>query len=75
MLIVALDEPSIETAAGESRTAGYTAVPVAAEVVRRIGPLLGLHAIGDENLPMINARFEPRVEPGEDPELKLVANQ
>ncbi|MBU2957580.1 penicillin-binding protein 2 [Paracoccus sp. 1_MG-2023] len=75
VLIVALDEPSIETAAGESRTAGYTAVPVAAEVLRRIGPLLGLHGAGDENLPTITARAEPRVEPGEDPELKLVANQ
>lgn len=75
VLIVALDEPSVETAAGESRTAGYTAVPVAAEVIRRIAPLLGLEPKTDENLPTIAARFEPRVEPGEAAEIKLVANQ
>ncbi|MFC0201716.1 peptidoglycan D,D-transpeptidase FtsI family protein [Paracoccus rhizosphaerae] len=75
VLIVALDEPSVETAAGESRTAGYTAVPVAAELIRRVAPLLGLEPATDEILPTIAARFEPRVEPGEAPEIKLVANQ
>jgi cell division protein FtsI (penicillin-binding protein 3) len=75
VLIVALDEPSVETAAGESRTAGYTAVPVAAEVIRRVGPLLGLEPATDEILPTIAARFEPRVEPGKAPEIQLVANQ
>ncbi|SCY85895.1 peptidoglycan D,D-transpeptidase FtsI family protein [Paracoccus tibetensis] len=76
VLIVALDEPSTQTAGGgESRTAGTTAVPVAAEVIRRIAPLLGLEPKTDENLPSIAPRFEPRVEPGEPGEIKLVANQ
>ncbi|OJH43249.1 penicillin-binding protein 2 [Paracoccus sp. SM22M-07] len=76
VLIVSLDEPSVETAYGsESRTAGNTTVPVAAELIRRIGPLLGLSPKGDENLPTIRARFEPRVEPREPSGIKLVANQ
>jgi cell division protein FtsI (penicillin-binding protein 3) len=42
VLIVTLDEP-VETSGDEPRrTAGWTAVPVAAEVIRRIAPLLGL---------------------------------
>ncbi|MEO9820892.1 MAG: penicillin-binding protein 2 [Paracoccaceae bacterium] len=42
VLIVTLDEP-VETSGDEPRrTAGWTAVPVAAEMIRRIGPLLGL---------------------------------
>ena len=76
VLIVALDEPTAQIGNGqESRTAGYTAVPVAAELIRRVGPLLGLEPVTDENLPTIAARFEPRVEPVQGPEIKLVANQ
>lgn len=42
VLIVSLDEP-VETSGSEPRrTAGWTAVPVAAEVIRRVAPLLGL---------------------------------
>lgn len=42
VLIVTLDEP-VETSGPEPRrTAGWTAVPVAAEVIRRVAPLLGL---------------------------------
>ncbi|WP_413719866.1 peptidoglycan D,D-transpeptidase FtsI family protein [Silicimonas sp. MF1-12-2] len=42
VLIVTLDE-AVETSGKEPRrTAGWTAVPVAAEVIRRIAPLLGL---------------------------------
>ncbi len=42
VLIVTLDEPN-ETSGGKPRrTAGWTAVPVAAEMIRRIAPLLGL---------------------------------
>ncbi len=42
VLIVTLDEP-VETSGDEPRrTAGWTAVPVAAEMIRRIAPLLGL---------------------------------
>jgi cell division protein FtsI (penicillin-binding protein 3) len=42
VLIVTLDEP-VETSGSEPRrTAGWTSVPVAAEVIRRVAPLLGL---------------------------------
>ncbi len=42
VLAVALDEP-VETSGVEARrTAGWTAVPVAGEIVRRIAPLLGM---------------------------------
>ncbi len=50
VLIVTLDEP-VETSGDEPRrTAGWTAVPVAAEMIRRVAPLLGLR---------------PEVEPGQ----------
>jgi cell division protein FtsI (penicillin-binding protein 3) len=59
VLIVTLDEP-VETGSTEARrTAGWTAVPVAAEMIRRIGPLLGLR---------------PEVEPPADPALTLASN-
>jgi cell division protein FtsI (penicillin-binding protein 3) len=42
VLIVTLDEP-VETSGDEPRrTAGWTAVPVAAEMITRVAPLLGL---------------------------------
>ena len=41
-LVVTLDEPSISVLGETRRTAGWTAVPVAAEVIRRVAPLLGL---------------------------------
>lgn len=42
VLVVTLDEP-VETSGDKPRrTAGWTAVPVAAEIVRRVAPLLGL---------------------------------
>lgn len=42
VLVVTLDEP-VETSGSEARrTAGWTAVPVAAEIIRRVAPLLGL---------------------------------
>jgi cell division protein FtsI (penicillin-binding protein 3) len=42
VLVVTLDEP-VETSGDKPRrTAGWTSVPVAAEMVRRIAPLLGL---------------------------------
>ncbi|MEM9350731.1 MAG: penicillin-binding protein 2 [Pseudomonadota bacterium] len=42
VLVVTLDEP-LETSSNEPRrSAGWTAVPVAAEVIRRVAPLLGL---------------------------------
>lgn len=42
VLIVTLDEPVEDSGPEVRRTAGYTAVPVAAEVIRRVAPLLGL---------------------------------
>ncbi|MEL6551759.1 MAG: penicillin-binding protein 2 [Pseudomonadota bacterium] len=42
VLVVTLDEP-VETSGTEPRrSAGWTAVPVAAELIRRVAPLLGL---------------------------------
>jgi cell division protein FtsI (penicillin-binding protein 3) len=42
VLVVTLDEP-VETSGDEPRrTAGWTAVPVASEITRRVAPLLGL---------------------------------
>ncbi|MCC7321767.1 MAG: penicillin-binding protein 2 [Rubellimicrobium sp.] len=46
VVVVTLDEP-VETSGPEPRrTAGWTVVPVAAELVRRVGPLLGLRPQG-----------------------------
>ncbi|MEM9031199.1 MAG: penicillin-binding protein 2 [Pseudomonadota bacterium] len=42
VLVVALDEPVETSGKKPRRTAGWTAVPVAAEVIRRVAPLLGL---------------------------------
>ena len=45
VLVVSLDEPTGTLGGGESRVAGATAVPVAAEVIRRTAPLLGLRPV------------------------------
>lgn len=42
VLIVSLDEPVETSGPKPRRTAGWTAVPVAAEMIRRVAPLLGL---------------------------------
>ena len=42
VLIVTLDEPSENSGDKPRRTAGWTAVPVAAEMIRRVAPLLGV---------------------------------
>lgn len=42
VLIVTLDEPSENSGSKPRRTAGWTAVPVASEMIGRIAPLLGL---------------------------------
>ncbi len=42
VLTLTLDEPEVYAAGEMRRTAGWTAVPIAAEVIRRIAPLLGL---------------------------------
>lgn len=59
VLIVTLDEPVDTTGAEPRRTAGWTAVPVAAEMIRRIAPLLGLR---------------PSVEPADMTDIKLTSN-
>jgi cell division protein FtsI (penicillin-binding protein 3) len=42
VLVVTLDEPSIRAHGEERRTAGWTAVPVSAEIIARLMPILGL---------------------------------
>ena len=42
VLVVTFDEPSENSSDTPRRTAGWTAVPVAAEIIRRVAPLLGL---------------------------------
>jgi cell division protein FtsI (penicillin-binding protein 3) len=42
VLIVTLDEAVETSGAKPRRTAGWTAVPVAAEIIRRVAPILGL---------------------------------
>ena len=42
VLVVTLDEPEDRMGAEPRRTAGWTAVPVAAEIIRRVAPLMGL---------------------------------
>ena len=59
VLVVSLDEPSVFTYGETRRTAGWTAVPVAAEMIGRIAPLLGLR---------------PRIEPGQAAGVTLSSN-
>ncbi|OIQ32293.1 MAG: cell division protein FtsI [Alphaproteobacteria bacterium MedPE-SWcel] len=42
VLVVTLDEPEVVAYGEERRTAGWTAAPVAAEMIARLAPLLGL---------------------------------
>ncbi|MCX7889090.1 MAG: penicillin-binding protein 2 [Rhodobacteraceae bacterium] len=42
VLVVSLDEPVETSGTEQRRTAGWTSVPVAAEIIRRVAPLLGL---------------------------------
>ena len=59
VLVVTLDEPSVHSYGEERRTAGWTAVPVAAEMIGRVAPLLGLR---------------PNVEPGQVAGITLTSN-
>ena len=59
VLIVTLDEPIETSGAKPRRTAGWTAVPVAAEMIGRVAPLLGLR---------------PEIEPGELAGITLTSN-
>ena len=42
VLVVSLDEPEETSGTEPRRTAGWTAVPVAAEIIRRVAPMMGL---------------------------------
>jgi cell division protein FtsI (penicillin-binding protein 3) len=42
VLVVTLDEPEDRMGEEPRRTAGWTAVPVAGEMIRRVAPLMGL---------------------------------
>jgi len=42
VLVVTLDEPEETSGPEPRRTAGWTAVPIAAEMIRRVAPLLGI---------------------------------
>lgn len=59
VLIVTLDEPSENSGEKPRRTAGWTAVPVAAEMIRRVAPLLGVR---------------PTIEPVEGPMITLTSS-
>lgn len=59
VLVVTLDEPVDTSGSEPRRTAGWTAVPVAAEIVKRVAPLLGI---------------APKVEPAPTDELTAVSN-
>ena len=59
VLVVTLDEPVDTTGPEPRRTAGWTAVPVAAEMIRRVAPLLGLR---------------PAIEPGGAADITLTSN-
>ncbi|MDA0963212.1 MAG: penicillin-binding protein 2, partial [Proteobacteria bacterium] len=59
VLVVTLDEPVDTTGSEPRRTAGWTAVPVAAELIARVAPLLGLR---------------PQVEPRSTPDITLTSN-
>ncbi|MDO5705173.1 MAG: penicillin-binding protein 2 [Paracoccus sp. (in: a-proteobacteria)] len=74
VLVLALDEPSIAGASGERRTAGSTAVPVAAEMIRRLAPLVGLAPVTGEKLRTIPPRIEARVETAPEGGLQRVAS-
>jgi cell division protein FtsI (penicillin-binding protein 3) len=59
VLILSLDEPVETSGTKPRRTAGWTAVPVAAEMIARVAPLLGLR---------------PQVEPAELADITLTSN-
>ncbi|MDK3073577.1 penicillin-binding protein 2 [Sedimentitalea sp. JM2-8] len=59
VLIVTLDEPTETSGSEPRRTAGWTAVPVAAEMIGRIAPLLGLR---------------PDIEPAHPAAIRLTSN-
>ena len=55
VLIVTLDEPEDTTGTEPRRTAGWTSVPVGAEIIRRIAPLMGMRPNYSELAPVVLA--------------------
>ena len=49
VMIVSLDEPEETSGPEPRRTAGWTAVPVGAEIIRRAAPLLGLRPVLEQD--------------------------
>ncbi len=59
VLLVTLDEPNILTGSKSRRTAGWTAAPIASEIIYRVAPILGIR---------------PKFQTDEDDDLLLVRN-
>ena len=59
VLVVTMDEPELATEIEPKRTAGWTAVPIAAEVITRVAPLLGMR---------------PTIEPSSDAGVSTTSN-
>ncbi len=57
VIVVTMDEPSENSGAEARRTAGWTVVPVAAEIVRRIAPMMGMRP---QSAAEIEAAFQLR---------------
>ncbi len=49
VLVVTMDEPEGSSGGDVRRTAGWTAVPVAAEIIKRVGPLMGLRPMVEQS--------------------------
>ena len=60
VLIVTLDEPVDTSGPAPRRTAGYTTVPIAAEIIRRTAPLLGLRPRVETDRPNAVAALSSR---------------
>ena len=62
VLVVILDEPLETSGPLPRRTAGWTSVPVAAEIIRRIAPLMGLRPqVESTSLAGLTAVSDPKV--------------
>jgi cell division protein FtsI (penicillin-binding protein 3) len=64
VIVVMLDEPEVEVLGERRRTAGWTAVPVAAELVARVAPLMGMRPDHDPTRDAFAAYLEPAASPG-----------
>jgi cell division protein FtsI (penicillin-binding protein 3) len=59
VIVVMLDEPEVEVLGERRRTAGWTAVPVASELVSRVAPLLGMRPDHDPGRDAFDAYLAP----------------